>query len=44
MSFNEIKREGALAVATSMKNKSNLQLLNLDGMYKLEVDLLLEEY
>ena len=44
MSFNEIKREGALAVATSMKNKSNLQLLSLDGMYKLEVDLLLEEY
>lgn len=38
MSFNEIRREGALAVATSMKNKSNLQLLNLDGMYELEVD------
>ena len=44
MSFNEIRREGALAVATSMKNKSNLQLLNLDGMYELEVDYYKRKY
>lgn len=31
MSFNEIRRDGALAVATSMKNKNTLQFLNLDG-------------
>jgi len=31
MSFNEIRRDGALAVAGSMKNKSNLKTINLDG-------------
>lgn len=31
MSFNEIRIEGALAIAGSMKNKENLKLLNLDG-------------
>merc|ERR1712002_298938 len=31
MSFNEIRIEGALAIAGSMKNKNNLTLLNLDG-------------
>lgn len=31
MSFNEIRIEGALAIAGSMKNKVNLETLNLDG-------------
>jgi len=31
MSFNEIRIEGALAIAGSMKNKDSLTLLNLDG-------------
>lgn len=31
MSFNEIRRDGAIAVAKSMKNKDKLEILNLDG-------------
>ena len=33
MSFNEIRIEGALAIAGCMKNKGALTLLNLDGMF-----------
>jgi len=31
LSYNEIRRDGALAVANSMKNKTTLKLINLDG-------------
>jgi len=32
LSFNEIRRDGALVVSKSMKNKDLLECLNLDGM------------
>ena len=33
LSFNEIRREGGLAVAKAMKNVTTLEMLNLDGMF-----------